>query len=297
MVKIFVLLYIYLLNVECIRFNYYTSNAINNLSNNFFFIFDSNNFELKNIKRNIKNSHKVKKLEIKNEYCNKLKKLYSLVNENIIIEGQGGDEQQDNTFHNHMDPSNIQQDHTEQKYIYREENNNHSNNNNFSYKDNNNIISWWGKKKNKTIIANWKCYLLKEEAYKIIDELTKIKYSNNIDVILSTNLLFIPYLLEKIKSNNSKIHVCSQDVSLVNDLGAFTGETTAHLLHNFGGTYTIIGHSERKKGFYNYKETSDQTILKLINAIKSGLKVILCVGDDYMNQHFKILPDKFRDLL
>uniref|UniRef100_A0A8C9GZ02 Triosephosphate isomerase n=1 Tax=Piliocolobus tephrosceles TaxID=591936 RepID=A0A8C9GZ02_9PRIM len=196
-----------------------------------------------------------------------------------------------------MDQNDIQQDQKEQEYIYGDENSNHSNNNNLPCGGGDNMISCRKKKKNKIIIANWKCYLLKEEAYKIIDDLTKIKYSSNIDVILSTNLLFIPYLLEKIKSNNSKIHACSQDVSLVNDLGAFTGETPAHLIYNFGSTYTIIGHSERKRGFYNYKETFDQTILKVINAINSGLKVILCVGDDYMNENFRILPNKFRDLL
>ncbi|SOV73990.1 triosephosphate isomerase, putative [Plasmodium sp. gorilla clade G3] len=139
------------------------------------------------------------------------------------------------------------------------------------------------KKKKKILIANWKCYLSKEEAYKLIDSFTRIKYSNYIDVILSLNLLYIPYLLQKIKENNSKIYACSQDVSLVNGFGPFTGETTAKLIHDFGNEYTLIGHSERRQGFYKNGETIEQIVLKVYNAINSKLKVILCIGDDYKN--------------
>ncbi|KAI4838904.1 triosephosphate isomerase [Plasmodium brasilianum] len=164
---------------------------------------------------------------------------------------------------------------------------------------NNNINSEREKKKNKKkiIIGNWKCYLLKEQAYRLIDILTKIKYSNRIDLILSLNLLFIPYLLEKIKENNSKIYTCSQDVSLVNGLGAYTGETTATLIHEFGSRYTIIGHSERKRGFGNNGETLEQTVLKVYNAINSKLKVILCVGEDYINEKFGFHSVQIKKLL
>ncbi|SCP04203.1 triosephosphate isomerase, putative [Plasmodium ovale] len=153
------------------------------------------------------------------------------------------------------------------------------------------------KKKKKIIIGNWKCYLLKEEAYKLIDILTKIKYSNNTDLILSLNLLYIPYLLEKIKENKSRIYSCTQDVSLVNGLGAYTGETTATLIHEFGNTYTIIGHSERKRGFCNGGETIEQTAQKVYNAINAKLKVILCIGEDCLNQGFRFPFRKLRELL
>ncbi|CRG99767.1 triosephosphate isomerase, putative [Plasmodium relictum] len=153
------------------------------------------------------------------------------------------------------------------------------------------------KKKKKIIIGNWKCYLSKEQAYKLIDTLTKVKYSNYIDLVISPNLLFIPYLQEKIKENNSKINTCSQDVSLVNGFGAFTGETTAKLIYEFGNKYTIIGHSERKKGFYNNVETIEQTVLKVCNAIHSKLKVILCVGEDYDSTNFQLFSLKIRELL
>ncbi|SOV11002.1 triosephosphate isomerase, putative [Plasmodium gaboni] len=153
------------------------------------------------------------------------------------------------------------------------------------------------KKKKKILIANWKCYLSKEEAYKLIDTLTRIKYSNYIDVILSLNLLYIPYLLRKIQENNSKIYACSQDVSLVNDFGPYTGETTAKLIYEFGIKYTLIGHSERRQGFYKNGETIEQIALKVYNAINSKLKVILCIGDDYKNSDNSTSSYKMKELL
>ncbi|SOV20932.1 triosephosphate isomerase, putative [Plasmodium sp. DRC-Itaito] len=153
------------------------------------------------------------------------------------------------------------------------------------------------KKKKKILIANWKCYLSKEEAYKLIDTLTRIKYSNYIDVILSLNLLYIPYLLRKIQENNSKIYACSQDVSLVNDFGPFTGETTAKLIYDFSIKYTLIGHSERRQGFYKNGETIEQIVLKVYNAINSKLKVILCIGDDYKNSDNSTSSYKMKELL
>ncbi|CRG94271.1 triosephosphate isomerase, putative [Plasmodium gallinaceum] len=153
------------------------------------------------------------------------------------------------------------------------------------------------KKKKKIIIGNWKCYLSKEQAYKLIDTITQIKYSSYIDLIISPNLLYIPYLQQKIKENNSKIITCSQDVSLVNGFGPFTGETTAKLIYDFGNKYTIIGHSERKKGFYNNVETIEQTVLKVYNAIHSKLKVILCVGEDYDYTNFHLFSSKIKELL
>ncbi|SCM20040.1 triosephosphate isomerase, putative [Plasmodium chabaudi chabaudi] len=167
----------------------------------------------------------------------------------------------------------------------------------YSFINDNNANLETENRKKKIIIANWKCYLLKEEAYKLIDKLTQIKFSNYIDVIVSPNLLFLPYLHEKIKQNNSKISPCSQDVSLVNGLGAFTGETTANLLHELGISYTIIGHSERKKGFFNVGENIEQTALKVYNAINSKLKVILCVGENYTSRECSFPFQRFRELL
>ena len=57
--------------------------------------------------------------------------------------------------------------------------------------------------------------------------------------------------------------------------GAFTGQVNSKMLKNVGAKYVILGHSEnRQEG-----ETDKLINLKIKSAIKSGLKIIFCIGE------------------
>jgi len=58
--------------------------------------------------------------------------------------------------------------------------------------------------------------------------------------------------------------------------GAFTGEVSAPMLTDFGCTYLIVGHSERRQ---YCGETDAVVAAKFVAAQASGLKPILCVGE------------------
>ncbi|MCL2475412.1 MAG: triose-phosphate isomerase [Chloroflexi bacterium] len=58
--------------------------------------------------------------------------------------------------------------------------------------------------------------------------------------------------------------------------GAYTGEISASMIKEFC-SYVIIGHSERRTLL---SESNDDINLKIQAALNSGLKVILCVGED-----------------
>lgn len=58
--------------------------------------------------------------------------------------------------------------------------------------------------------------------------------------------------------------------------GAFTGETSADMLKDVGCSYVIIGHSERRQYFHEIDEWVNK---KVVAAIRSGLKPIICVGE------------------
>jgi triosephosphate isomerase len=58
--------------------------------------------------------------------------------------------------------------------------------------------------------------------------------------------------------------------------GAFTGETAASMLVEFGCRYAIVGHSERRQ---IYRETDAQVGAKYAAARKAGLTPIVCVGE------------------
>ena len=58
--------------------------------------------------------------------------------------------------------------------------------------------------------------------------------------------------------------------------GAFTGEVSAAMVREFGSTYAIVGHSERRS---LYAEDDSTVAAKFAAALAAGLTPILCVGE------------------
>ena len=71
-------------------------------------------------------------------------------------------------------------------------------------------------------------------------------------------------------------NISSQNISQFDD-GPYTGEVSAKQIKDLGIDWTIIGHSERRKYFFE-----DDNIIgkKIEQAIKYKLNFILCIGDD-----------------
>jgi triosephosphate isomerase len=68
----------------------------------------------------------------------------------------------------------------------------------------------------------------------------------------------------------------AQNLSEQEKAGAFTGEVHGTMLKEFGCTYVIVGHSERRALYWE----SDQLVAaKVVTAQKLGLVPILCVGE------------------
>ena len=73
----------------------------------------------------------------------------------------------------------------------------------------------------------------------------------------------------------SGIDLGAQDVS-AHTSGAFTGETSAAMLKEFGVRYCLVGHSERRQ----YHSESDAVVaLKTQRALADGITPIVCVGE------------------
>jgi triosephosphate isomerase len=66
-----------------------------------------------------------------------------------------------------------------------------------------------------------------------------------------------------------------QDLS-IHDSGAYTGEVSGPMLADFGCTYVIVGHSERRT--YHH-ESDDLVAQKFEAARRHGLVPIFCVGE------------------
>lgn len=138
----------------------------------------------------------------------------------------------------------------------------------------------------KAIIAgNWKMNKNPEEAVELINGIKDLVKDADCEVITCVPYVDLFKVLEATKETNIKVGAqnCHWEKS-----GAFTGEISADMLASMGVEYVIIGHSERRTYFGETNETVNKRILA---ALSSGLKVILCVGESLEQREQGITED------
>ncbi|MBV7379564.1 triose-phosphate isomerase [Maritimibacter dapengensis] len=72
-----------------------------------------------------------------------------------------------------------------------------------------------------------------------------------------------------------KIAIGGQDCH-AEAFGAHTGDISAEMIRDAGGTYVILGHSERRE---DHEETDENVRAKAKAALAAGLTVVICVGE------------------
>jgi triosephosphate isomerase (TIM) len=85
-----------------------------------------------------------------------------------------------------------------------------------------------------------------------------------------------PYLAQcQAMLTGSAIGWGAQDLSL-HESGAYTGEVSAAMLRDFGCTWVLVGHSERRA---YHSEGNGMVAHKAARAVQAGLIPIVCVGE------------------
>ena len=126
----------------------------------------------------------------------------------------------------------------------------------------------------KPIIAgNWKMNKTAKEAVELINELKPLVAKSKPEVVVCVPYTDLWAVKEAIAG--SKIKLGAENVAWA-DNGAFTGEISAEMLNEIGVEYVIIGHSERRQYFGETDETVNK---RMAQALKCGLKPIVCVGE------------------
>jgi len=74
--------------------------------------------------------------------------------------------------------------------------------------------------------------------------------------------------------------------------GAHTGSISPSMLKSLGAEYVIIGHSEKRKG----GDTDEIINKKIKTALKEGLKVIFCVGEEVRDEKGEYLKELTRQI-
>lgn len=143
----------------------------------------------------------------------------------------------------------------------------------------------------KFLVANWKMHKTIKEAHLFLKEfIPLVGDTSDREISIAPTFLCIESVGEAIKITNIKL--CAQNVFYENK-GAYTGEISPLMLKDSGVEYVIIGHSERRKYFYE----TDEIINKKIRAcITEKLKVIFCIGETLEerqnNKTFEVLKNQ-----
>ena len=125
----------------------------------------------------------------------------------------------------------------------------------------------------RVIAGNWKMNMTKAQAKEFMAEFLPLCKDAKCETVLCVPFTDIHRVYKLAIGSNVKVG--AQNVAWA-DKGAFTGEISAEMLKEVGAEYVIIGHSERRAYF---GETDETVNMRLKQALKCGLKPIVCVGE------------------
>jgi triosephosphate isomerase len=131
----------------------------------------------------------------------------------------------------------------------------------------------------KTLIAgNWKMNKDHREAIGLVQKIAfslPAKYFDKVEVAVLPPFTDLRSVQTLIDGDKLLMVHGAQDVS-AHESGAYTGEVSGAMLAKLGCTYVVIGHSERRE----FHAEDDELVNKKVKqAIKHGLRPILCVGE------------------
>jgi triosephosphate isomerase (TIM) len=131
----------------------------------------------------------------------------------------------------------------------------------------------------KYIIANFKMELSLKNSLLLLKKYNNYSFKKEYKIIICPDFLSLASFKDKLKN----IELGAQNCANL-DYGALTGEVSPLELKKLGINYIIVGHSERR--FLN--EDNILIAEKSKIALKSNLKVILCVGETLQEKKQKI---------
>ena len=124
------------------------------------------------------------------------------------------------------------------------------------------------------IAGNWKMYKTVQESVDTAIGLKRKFYTfSDADIVICPPFTSLSKVQDEII--DSSIMLGAQNMHWEKE-GAFTGETSPHMLKDLGCKFVIIGHSERRNIF---GETDSAVNKKVKVVLKYGMVPIMCVGE------------------
>lgn len=126
----------------------------------------------------------------------------------------------------------------------------------------------------KLVAGNWKMYGGLARNAELLDAVRSgMGQIQGVDCAVCVPFPYLSQAQQKLSGSN--VRWGAQNVHQL-DKGAFTGEVSATMLRDFGCSYAIVGHSERRA---YYGEDSPLVAAKFLAAQQAGITPILCVGE------------------
>jgi len=137
---------------------------------------------------------------------------------------------------------------------------------------------------NMFFIANWKMFgdFKSVNSIKKVIKFSKSKKFSKAQIIYCPPYTLISNFIKLVK--NSKIKIGAQNCHHSQNPGPFTGSINVDLIKSIGAKYVIIGHSENRR----MGESNKLINHKIKSALKSGLKVIFCIGETLEEKRKKV---------
>lgn len=128
--------------------------------------------------------------------------------------------------------------------------------------------------RNGLVAANWKMNGRLESNAALLGALvTGLDSSSSTEVLVCPPAVYLQQASEVLQG--SAVMLGAQNIH-TEEAGAFTGETSAAMLRDFGCSHVIIGHSERRELF---RESDEFIAAKFAAAQAQGIQPVLCVGE------------------
>lgn len=127
----------------------------------------------------------------------------------------------------------------------------------------------------RLVVGNWKMHGSKANIRSLVNLIKSgvADLSTSVEVGICPTHLHIDLVTELLGTTGIKVG--AQDAWYEED-GAFTGAVSASMLREYGVSFVIVGHSERRQLFGD----SDEIVAnKFQAALRAGLQPILCVGE------------------
>jgi len=129
-------------------------------------------------------------------------------------------------------------------------------------------------RRKKLVAGNWKMHGSLAQNAVLLDAVRSgMNQIPHVDCVVCVPFPYLHQAQQKL--SGSAVKWGAQDVHQ-SDEGAYTGEVSAAMLHDFGCGYVIVGHSERRA---YYGESSHLVAEKFLAAQHAGITPILCVGE------------------